>query len=83
MKHYNAVIVGSGAAGSVMAFQLAKRGLSVLVLEKGKRQDPQTFVHNEMEMLPRLYKHGGVQTSVDHDLVIMQGCTVGRINGCQ
>ncbi len=77
MKHYDAVIVGSGAAGSVMAFQLAQHGLSVLVLEKGKRQDPQTFVHNEMEMLPRLYKHGGVQTSVDHDLVIMQGCTVG------
>ncbi len=77
MKHYDAVIVGSGAAGSVMAFQLAQRGLKVLVLEKGKRQDPQSFVHNEMEMLPRLYKNGGVQTSIDHDLVIMQGCTVG------
>ncbi len=77
MKHYDAVIIGSGAAGSVMAFRLAERGLRVLVLEKGKREDPQTFEHNEMAMLPRLYKEGGVQTSVDHDLVIMQGCTVG------
>lgn len=77
MNHYDAVVIGSGAAGSVMAFQLAQRGMRVLVLEKGKRQDPQTFVHNEMEMLPRLYKHGGVQTTVDHDLVIMQGCAVG------
>lgn len=77
MNHYDAVIIGSGAAGSVMAFQLAQRGLRVLVLEKGKRHDPQSFVHNEMEMLPRLYKHGGLQTTTDHDLVIMQGCAVG------
>jgi choline dehydrogenase-like flavoprotein len=77
MQHYDAVIVGSGAAGSVMAFQLASRGHSVLVLERGKRQDPQTFEHNEMEMLPRLYKNGGLQTSVDRDLVIMQGSTLG------
>lgn len=77
MNRYDAVIVGSGAAGSVVAFRLAQRGLRVLVLERGTRHDPQTFVHNEMEMLPRLYKHGGTQTTVDHDLVIMQGCAVG------
>jgi choline dehydrogenase-like flavoprotein len=60
-----------------MAFELARRGLSVLVLEKGRREDPQSFEHNELAMLPRLYKNGGLQTTTDLDVAIMQGCAVG------
>jgi choline dehydrogenase-like flavoprotein len=32
-------IVGAGAAGGIMAFELARRGVSVLVLESGPRHD--------------------------------------------
>jgi choline dehydrogenase-like flavoprotein len=60
-----------------MAYRLASAGRRVLVLEKGRRQNPQTFAHNELEMIPRVYKHGGLQTTSDHDITIMQGCTVG------
>jgi len=77
MKHYDAIIIGSGAAGAVMAYELAQRGLQVLVLEQGRREDPQTFEHSEMAMLPRLYKNGGLQTTADLDVAIMQGATVG------
>lgn len=77
MKHYDAVVIGSGAAGAVMAFELTRRGLSVLVLEKGRRENPQSFEHSEMAMLPRLYKNGGMQMTTDLDVAIMQGATVG------
>lgn len=33
-------IVGSGAAGSVMAYALGRAGFSVVVLEAGPRFDP-------------------------------------------
>jgi choline dehydrogenase-like flavoprotein len=43
------VIVGSGAAGGVMAKELAVAGLSVLVLEQGPRMAPHEFKHDEFD----------------------------------
>ncbi len=76
-RAYDAVIIGSGAAGSVMAYELSKAGLSVIVLEKGKYENPQTFTHDELDMYSRVYKNGGLQTTSDNDLSIVQGQTVG------
>ncbi len=36
MKHVNAVVVGAGAAGGIVAKELATAGLSVALLERGK-----------------------------------------------
>jgi choline dehydrogenase-like flavoprotein len=36
MKRVNAVIVGAGAAGGIVAKELATAGLSVVILERGK-----------------------------------------------
>lgn len=77
MNHYDAIVIGSGAGGGVMAYRLSQMGLRVLVVERGRYEDPTSFEHNEMEMIPRIYKHGGLQTTADHDVAIMQGCTVG------
>ncbi|HEV8600636.1 MAG TPA: GMC family oxidoreductase [Gemmatimonadales bacterium] len=41
------VIVGSGAAGGVLAKQLSTRGYSVVVLEAGPRLGPTDFKHDE------------------------------------
>jgi len=38
-KTYDAVIVGSGAAGGMAAHVLTSRGLQVLMLEAGKKID--------------------------------------------
>lgn len=41
--HFDAVIVGSGFGGSVMAYKLADAGLRVCVLERGKSYPPGSF----------------------------------------
>ena len=43
------VIIGSGAAGGIMAKELSTRGLSVVVLEQGPRLTPGQFEHDEFK----------------------------------
>jgi choline dehydrogenase-like flavoprotein len=40
LKHVNAVVVGAGAGGGIVAKELAKAGLSVTLLERGKWNTP-------------------------------------------
>ena len=47
---YDAVIVGSGFGGSVMAYRLAERGRKVLVLERGKAYPPGSFARTPEQM---------------------------------
>ena len=43
------VVVGSGAAGGIIAKELATAGLSVVVLEQGPRIEPEQFEHDEIK----------------------------------
>jgi choline dehydrogenase-like flavoprotein len=43
------VVVGSGAAGGVMARELSRAGLTVVVLEQGPRFGPGDFEHDELK----------------------------------
>lgn len=43
------VVVGSGAAGGVMARELSQAGFSVVVLEQGPRFGPGDFEHDELK----------------------------------
>jgi choline dehydrogenase-like flavoprotein len=75
------LVVGSGAGGAVMAYRLAcevARPSRILVVERGPRFSPLTdFSDNEMEMVRRLYKEGGLQLTKRFDLTILQGECVG------
>lgn len=44
LKEYDICIVGSGAAGGVMAKELSEGGAQVVLLEGGKRVDPSQFL---------------------------------------
>jgi cholesterol oxidase len=49
-RHFDAVIVGSGFGGSVMAYRLSEAGMSVCVLERGKAYPPGSFPRSPWEV---------------------------------
>ncbi len=75
------LIVGSGAGGACMAYRLAcevNDPSRILVVEIGRRYSPlQDFNDDEMEMIRKLYKEGGMQQSKRFDLIVLQGEAVG------
>jgi choline dehydrogenase-like flavoprotein len=74
------VIIGSGPGGAVMAYRLASAGdrSRILLVERGSRYSPiQDFNDHEMEMMPKLYKEGGLQQTKRGDMIVMQGECVG------
>ncbi|MDP9189198.1 MAG: GMC family oxidoreductase, partial [Actinomycetota bacterium] len=71
------VIVGSGAAGSVLAQRLAEGGREIVVLEGGKHVDPREFTEDERVQFSSLYADGGLQMSNDARFQVLQGKCVG------
>src|SRR5947209_5457619 len=71
------VVIGSGAGGGVVAGELAAHGKSVVVLEKGGYYNESDFTQYEGDMLARLYDAGGLLTTEDLALVILQGSCLG------
>src|ERR671914_1462903 len=49
-EHFDAVIIGSGFGGSVMAYGLAKEGLNVCLLERGKSYPPFSFPRSPFKL---------------------------------
>jgi choline dehydrogenase-like flavoprotein len=70
-------IVGSGAAGAMLAYRLAKRGREVVVLERGKHVDPSQFTEDERGQFSDLYSDGAMQLSGDARFQVLQGMCVG------
>jgi len=75
-KAVDFVIVGSGAAGGVIARELARANLSVVVLEQGPRLYPANFEHDELKFWfmgaltpdavknPMSFRHSAAETAV-------------------
>ncbi|MGI9019483.1 MAG: GMC family oxidoreductase N-terminal domain-containing protein [Solirubrobacterales bacterium] len=70
-------IVGSGAAAGVIAHRLVADGRRVVMVERGRHEDPADFTEDEAEMLARLYRDGAVQLARDFRLQVLQGMCVG------
>ena len=72
------VIVGSGAGGGMMAYQLAHAGFQVCVVEKGSHYSAEDFAKwGEAEAVRSMYERGGLCSSADGNIVLLAGSTVG------
>lgn len=58
---YDAIVVGSGAAGGVIAYHLNEAGAKCLLLESGKDFRADTFPRNEADWSPQLFWGGGLE----------------------
>lgn len=70
-------VIGSGAAGAILAYRLAEQGNDVVVLERGQYVEPRDFGSDEVEMIGRLYADGVFQQSEDFRFTVLQGSCVG------
>jgi hypothetical protein len=71
------VVIGSGAAGSILAEQLLGQGREVLMLEKGLFVAPDDFQEDEVHQIGQLYADGALQVSQSYRFQILQANCVG------
>lgn len=73
----DAVVVGSGAGGAVMAYELAAAGFKVVILEAGPYVPSTSFREDLAFGFEQLYQDRGGQTNNTGDLIVLQGACVG------
>lgn len=73
----DAVVIGSGAGGATAAARLAESGLDVIIVESGELVQPAEFDEREGPLFERLYADGGLRTTDDLGVAMVQGVTVG------
>ena len=72
-------VIGSGAGGAIVAYHAAKKyGRDVVLIEEGPYvHGMEEISHDDSVMIPKLYKEGGLQTTVDLQMSILQGKCLG------
>src|SRR4051812_8294354 len=73
----DAVVVGSGAGGGVVAATLAKQGQKVVVLEMGGYYNEANFNQLELPGYQTMYWRGGPTPTGDLNVTILAGSTLG------
>lgn len=63
------VIIGTGAGGAAAAYELACRGLAVVMIEEGQYYNRLHFNGRVQEMIPKLYRSLGVTTALGNAII--------------
>ncbi len=71
------VVIGSGAGGAVIAYEMAAAGKNVIILEAGPYVPSTGFTEKLPDMLELLYEDQGAQMNSTGDMAILQGRCVG------
>ncbi|HEX6540511.1 MAG TPA: GMC family oxidoreductase N-terminal domain-containing protein [Ktedonobacterales bacterium] len=73
----DAVVVGSGAGGGVIAGELTAAGKDVVIIEKGGYYSEPDFTSVEAEMMPELYLRRGMLSTADLSVTVLAGSCLG------
>ncbi len=73
----DAVVVGTGAGGSIVLRELARAGVDVVGLEEGGHHTFADFNQREEQMLPMLFQDMGGRTTDDLAIRVLQGRGLG------
>src|ERR1051325_2086271 len=79
---FDAIVIGSGFGGAIMARRLAEEGMRVLVLERGRRWDPSSYPRKPTDRWifsathPALL-HGGMDRHFFRGMTVGHGAGVG------
>jgi len=77
MSDFDAIIVGSGCAGSVAAYELAKAGKSVLVVERGNFAGAKNmtggrlYTHALAQVFPDFESEAPLERRISHERISM------------
>jgi choline dehydrogenase-like flavoprotein len=77
VRNVDVCVIGSGAAGAVLATKLAKAGKSVVLLERGGYYDGESMNQREADMIPLLWKNAGANFTSNLRIAIAQGSCLG------
>lgn len=73
----DAVVVGSGPSGAIVAYELARAGYDVVLVEEGPPFTAKDFVADAAESMVRTMRDGGLRLTTGHFMPVLQACALG------
>lgn len=77
VENVDVCIIGSGAAGAVLAKELVDSGKKVVLLERGGYYEGRDMNQRDVDMMPLLWKNAGFNFDDNLRIPIAQGCCLG------
>lgn len=71
------IVVGSGTGGAIAAYELARAGKKVIILEAGNYVPSSDFKEDLADSMQRMFQDYALQTNATGDLILLQGAMVG------